>query len=248
MVRSHPEGKDDLHFAKRLYYAKVFAKQASFISLKLLPYFIAAQERDVFFLYGEGQLTLATKRIYEFLRENGSTPTGNLRSGTWLSGKENKSGYERAMDDLQRRFIVCKVGLTGRIRGNYGYIWDLTEAWLPELVKEASRLERGEAKRVIWQKCERGGLSLGPAALAYIFGWEKSEGKTPPLPLFDLLFNSWYSYFGSCVHPESSSCAVDFSEYAAFPFSASLLTTDEFLIPGLSLVSISSIGGIKCIV
>lgn len=39
----------------------------------------------------------------------------------------------------------------------------------------------------------------------------------PPPPLFDFLFNSWYSCLGSCVHPESSSCAVDFSEYAAFP-------------------------------
>lgn len=186
MVRSHPEGcsasegKDDLHFTKRLYYAKVFAKQASFISLKLLPYFIAAQERDVFFLYDEGQLTSATKRIYEFLRENGSTPTGNLRSGTWLSGKENKSGYERAMDDLQRRFIVCKVGLIGRTRGNYGYIWDLTEAWLPELVKEASRLERGEAKRVIWQKCERGGTLLGACCSSLHLRLGEERGRNSP--------------------------------------------------------------------
>ena len=160
-MRSHPEGKDDLYFAKRLYYAKIFAKQASFISLKLLPYFIAAQERDVLFLYDEGQLTAATKRIYDFLRENGPPPTRNLRSGTWLSGKENKSAYERGMDDLQRRSIICKVGLTGRTRGNYGYIWGLMEAWLPELVEEASRLERGKAKRVMRQRCERWGLSLG---------------------------------------------------------------------------------------
>ena len=173
------EGKDDLHFTKRLYYAKIFTKQASFISLKLLPYFIAAQERDVFFLYDEGQLTTATKRIYEFLRENGPTSTRNLRSGTWLSGKENKSAHERAMDDLLRRFIVCKVGLTGRTRGKYGYIWDLTDAWLPELAEKASRLERGEAKRVIWRKCEGWGLSLEPAALAYIFCWEKSDIGTP---------------------------------------------------------------------
>ncbi|MFQ5886922.1 MAG: hypothetical protein ACE5II_06785 [Anaerolineae bacterium] len=174
------EGKDDLHFAKKLYYAEIFAKQVSFMFLKLLPYLIAAQERDVFFLYDAGQLTTATKRIYEFLRENGSTPTRNLRFGTWLSGKENESSYERAMGDLQRRFIVCKVGLRGRTRGEYGYIWDPTDAWLPELVEEASRLERGEAKRVIGQKCEDWGLSLGPTALAYIFGWEMSEGETPP--------------------------------------------------------------------
>ncbi len=172
--------KDDLHFAKRLYYAIIFAKQASFISLKLLPYFIAAQERDILFLYDEGQLTAPAKRIYELLRESGPTSTSNLRSGAWLSGKENKSAYQRAMVDLQRRFIACKVGLTGHTRGRYGYIWDLTDAWFPELVEEASRLEGGKAKRVIWQKCEGWGLSLGPAALAHVFGWEKSEGETPP--------------------------------------------------------------------
>jgi len=30
-------------------------------------------------------------------------------------------------------------------------------------------------------------------------------------------FGSWYSYFGSCVHAESSSHASDISEYVAFP-------------------------------
>jgi len=84
------------------------------------------------------------------------------------------------MGDLQRRFIVCKVGLTGRTRGEYGYIWDLTDAWLLELAEEASRLKRGEAKRVIWQKCEDWGLSMEPAALAHIIGWEKSDSGTLP--------------------------------------------------------------------
>ncbi len=55
-------------------------------------------------------------------------------------------------------------------------------------------------------------------------------------------------YVGSCVYPESSSYAADFSEYAAFPWLDSLLTTDQFLMSGLSLIPICSMGGIKCIV
>lgn len=79
------------------------------------------------------------------------------------------------MVELQRRFLVCKVGLTGRTRGRYGYIWDLTERWLPEAVEEASQMGRGEAREEIWQPCQRLEVPLGYTGLARILGWEQPE-------------------------------------------------------------------------
>jgi hypothetical protein len=39
--------------------------------------------------------------------------------------------------ELQRRFLVCKVDLTGRTRGTYSYVWDLAERFWPQAFVDA---------------------------------------------------------------------------------------------------------------
>jgi hypothetical protein len=116
--------KDDLHFAQQLYYGKIIAGQPSFLAPDYLPDFIAAlagygleHERDVTRLYFDGQLSGEARAIYDWLLDHPAQPTRELRRGTRLGERSKKLATERALVELQHRFLVCKVDLTGRTRG-----------------------------------------------------------------------------------------------------------------------------------
>ncbi|MBO0792050.1 MAG: hypothetical protein J2P36_14035 [Ktedonobacteraceae bacterium] len=138
--------KDDLHFARQLYYGKIIRGQPSFIAPDYLPDFIAAlagrgqeEERDVTRLFLAGRLSREAKVIYEYLLDNPARPSRDLRRGTSLSSASMKTATERALVELQRRFLICKTGLTGRTRGTYSYVWDLAERFWPEAFSDARR-------------------------------------------------------------------------------------------------------------
>src|SRR5258708_20773486 len=118
-----------LHFAQQLCYGKIIAVQLSFLASDCLPDFISAlaghgleHERDVTRLYFDGRLSGEAKTIYDWLLDHPAQPTRELRRGTRLGDKSKKLATERALVDLQRRFLVCKVDLTGRTRGCAGYL------------------------------------------------------------------------------------------------------------------------------
>ncbi len=145
--------KDDLHFARQLYYGKIIAGQPSFLAPDYLPYFIAAlgpeQERDPFHLYHDGRLSREARTIYEYLNEHPAQPTRALRFGTKLHEKSMKTMTEHALVELQRRFLICKVDLTGRTRGTYSYIWDLAERFWPEVFATAHHIDPQAARQHI---------------------------------------------------------------------------------------------------
>jgi hypothetical protein len=148
--------KDDLHFERRLYYGKIIAGQPSFLAPDCLPDFIAAlagpgleRERDYLQLFLDGRLSREAKTVYEYLDEYQAQPTRDLRRGARLNEKSMKTVTERALVELQRRFLVCKVDLTGRTRGTYSYIWDLAERFWPEAFEAAARIEPEAARERI---------------------------------------------------------------------------------------------------
>ena len=136
--------KDDLHFEQKLYYGRIIAGQPSFLSPNYLPDLIAAlagrgfeHERDVTRLYFDGRLSGEARAIYEWLLDHPAQPSRELRRGTRLGDTSKKLTTERALVELQRRFLVCKVDLTGRTRGTYSYVWDLAERFWPQALVEA---------------------------------------------------------------------------------------------------------------
>ena len=50
---------------------------------------------------------------------------------------------------LQQHFLITKVGLTGRTRGTYGYLWGTCESFFPEAFVAASKLAVSEARCVL---------------------------------------------------------------------------------------------------
>ncbi|GCE45647.1 hypothetical protein EI42_03568 [Thermosporothrix hazakensis] len=166
--------KDDLHFEQRLYYAKLIAGQPSFLSPDFLPDFIAALgegERDPFRLYLDGRLSRQARDIYEYLSENPVQPTRDLRRGLRLNEKSMKTVTERALLELQRRFLICKVDLTGRTRGTYSYIWDLAERYWPSAFEQAKQIEPEAARERIRERLSVCGIQPDDALEQRLFLW-----------------------------------------------------------------------------
>jgi len=170
--------KDDLHFAQQLYYGKIIAGQPSFLAPDYLPDFIAAlaghgleHERDATRLYFDGRLSGEAKAIYDWLLDHPAQPTRELRRGTRLGEKTKKLATERALVELQRRFLVCKVDLTGRTRGTYSYVWDLAERFWPQAFVDARHTAPSAARSNIRGQLHEFGLVPSPQLERHLFLW-----------------------------------------------------------------------------
>ncbi len=171
--------KDDLHIARRVYYVKLVRGQPTFISPDLLPDFVAAlaggshaRERDVQGLYEDGRLSRQAHAIYCYLRDNPSQPTRELRRGLGLRERARSAPVERALLDLQRRFLVCKSDITGRTRGTYSYVWDLADRFWPEAFEEAARTSATAARARIRERLVAFGVEPTPALERLLFLWQ----------------------------------------------------------------------------
>jgi hypothetical protein len=165
--------KDDLHLARRLYYGKIVRGQPTFVSPDFLPDFVAAlgPERDAARLYLEGRLPREARLILDYLTDNGPQPSRALRRGARLAGRDRGAASERALVDLQRRFLICKVDLTGRTRGTYSYVWDLAERFWPEPFDEARGTSSAGARGRIRDRLVELGIEPGRAIEARLFLW-----------------------------------------------------------------------------
>ncbi len=114
-------------------------------------------------LYQQGRLSRSAYRIFDCLTDQGPLPTGALRRTAGLS--------ERALLELQRRFLICKVDVTGRSRGTYGYVWDLAERFWPDRFEDSRGTAPGAARNRIRGRLREFGINADPALEARLFLW-----------------------------------------------------------------------------
>ena len=134
--------KDDLHVQRRLYYTRLFGRQPGFISNAWLPLCIAAFGEVADELIFAGRITHAAREAYEMLERDGPLPSRALRERL---SPDSRHRSDTALAELERMFILTKVGLTGRERGTYGYILDLAERWAPAAFTAAGGIRREDA-------------------------------------------------------------------------------------------------------
>jgi hypothetical protein len=170
--------KDDLHFAQQLYYGKIIAGQPCFIAPGYLADFIAAlagwgleRERDPIKLYLDGRLSREARAIYEYLVDHPAQPTREVRRGASLSTRGMKALTERALVELQRRFLICKVDVTGRTRGTYAYVWDLAERFWHEPFAQACTIHPGTARHRIRRQLAIFGIQSSTQLESKLFLW-----------------------------------------------------------------------------
>ena len=107
--------KDELPRRRRAFYAKYFRGRGTFISLKLLPHFLALRESavgpgDYEQYYSEGRIRDDARIIWEALEEHGPLATLELRNACKMDTKAGNIRFKRAILDLQRMLIVVHFG------------------------------------------------------------------------------------------------------------------------------------------
>lgn len=164
--------KDDVHIQRRLYYAKIIGGQPTFVAPGYLPDLVAALggrgravERDPLELYAQGRLSRSALQLYDCLVTNGRSATAALRRLARVSA------VERGLVELQRRFLVCKVDLTGRTRGTYSYVWDLAERFWPQAFDEARGTAPAAARARVRSRLRKFGIEPTPALEERLFLW-----------------------------------------------------------------------------
>ncbi|MGB0034534.1 MAG: crosslink repair DNA glycosylase YcaQ family protein [Candidatus Acidiferrales bacterium] len=175
--------KDELPCRKRAYYAKYFRGRGTFISLKMLPHFLAMREAplapgDHERFYAEGRIRGDARVIWESLEEHGPLPTLELRHACKMDTKAGNVRFKRAMLDLQCLMAVVHFGAEQETAAWASGRFELTCRAFPNETAAARRISPDEARTMLAKKY----LAWYPHApaeqVARLFGWSKEEART----------------------------------------------------------------------
>jgi hypothetical protein len=170
-------GWKDNSLDKRMwYYAKILRRKATFISLRIAPYFYAlsenygSTEEDHIIAYEEGHLTLAAKQVYDALLEHGSLNTIDLRKEARLQNTK-ESVFNRALEDLQKDFKILPIGIAEAGAWHYSYRYELTSRHFPDLIEQAHLISEADARQKLVEHYLNSVGAVQTRDLERLFGW-----------------------------------------------------------------------------
>jgi hypothetical protein len=162
--------KDDLHIEKRLHYTRLFGTRPGFISLEFLPAFIATNGEVADELIVMGRMSVQAREIYELVERQGPISGRDLKRAISADAQKKSPGV---LIELEKKFILTKVAITGRRRETYGYVWDLAERWMPEAFEEADRLGAEAGAKKIARKLVECGIPPYDDLLTRVLKWDE---------------------------------------------------------------------------
>jgi hypothetical protein len=103
--------KDTLTAKKAVYYGKVIAGRPAFIAPQMLPAFlrIRAQRTSYLTSFRRGDLSLCGKLVMDALRRRPLAATWELKVAAGYARPSRRAEFDRAMKELQEKFMVLKV-------------------------------------------------------------------------------------------------------------------------------------------
>jgi hypothetical protein len=136
--------KDTLPARKLVYYGKVMGGRPGFIARGLLAAFlrVRAEPRSYRALYERGMLSHCAKLVMDSLTRRGAAETKALKLGTGYAQAKMRGEFDRAMKELQEKFLALKVE---ERYDPFTYVWDTMEHRWGEALREARTLTRSEA-------------------------------------------------------------------------------------------------------
>jgi len=151
-------------------YAKVFFKKSGFITREWYPYFLAARRCCLTFdeAYDAGTISHFAKRIYDVVVDNCALPTHTIKQMAGFS-KENKSGFDRALTELQMKMFLTVCGKAFRFaqpETNPSACWASTVMTTTEHFFGESVFDEAHEipKETAFEKIRDNILKLNPAA------------------------------------------------------------------------------------
>jgi hypothetical protein len=172
--------KDELAEAKRLYYGKLLVRKPTFVSMRMLPTFYATFGRageadDHLDDVRAGRLSEISRRVIEFLAQNGETQTKRMRSALGISSQEGKTTYAKAIEELQRLMYVARVRAVGEGREDYNYTYDLFVRRYPETVRAAERSTSADAMTALLAHLLELAGGVTERQVAKLFDWSEER-------------------------------------------------------------------------
>jgi hypothetical protein len=172
--------KDELPRRRRAFYAKYFRGRGTFISLRLLPHFLAKREStadpgDHERFYSEGRITADARIIWKALAEHGPLATLELRHACKMDSKAGNKRFKRAILDLQRLLIAVHSGAEQETAAWASGRYDLTCRAFPKETSAAEGIMPENARRELAAKYFEWHPQAAPTQLARLFGWTKDE-------------------------------------------------------------------------
>jgi len=136
--------KDSLPAKKAVYYGKVFGGRPGFVSLELLPAFLRLRLRQGSYLdhYRRGELSLCAKLIMDVLTKRGACETAVLKLSSGYHGPKKRRVFDRAMKELQERFLALKVE---ERYDPFSYVWGTTRARWKDALSHSRKLSAAAA-------------------------------------------------------------------------------------------------------
>jgi len=149
-------------------YGKLFFKKSGYITKEWFPYFLAVRRNGVSFdeSYKDGLMSHFAKRIYDVVTAHETLPVEEIKQLGRFT-REDKSGFDRAMVELQMRMYISPCGRRNKVsqKGEeYGWsstVFCTTERFFGEDVFEhAAGIDADMAKCKITEQV----LRLNPSA------------------------------------------------------------------------------------
>ena len=158
--------KDEIMKRGKVYYAKLARGKATFVALRMLPYFHAVwgvRRADE-----PRRLSRNAQKILRVLRREWEMATSDLRTD---SGIKDRATFNKALDELQAAMLVVPSDVY--YQPKFTYVWTLAVGRFPEGLR--ARIQRDTALREI-ARCFLSGAGLTiPGELARVTGLSRVE-------------------------------------------------------------------------
>ncbi len=172
--------KDELPHRRRAFYSKCLRGRGMFVSLKLLPHFLAMRDSatspgDHDRFYSEGRISHDALNIWKTLEEHGPLATLELRHACKMESKSGNARFKRAMLELQCRMVIAHFGAEQETAAWPSSRFELTCRAFAKQAALAKKISMNAARASIARKYLEWHPGAAPSVLARLFGWTKSE-------------------------------------------------------------------------
>ena len=161
--------KDVLPARRAVYYGKALGGRPSFIARELLPCFLRLRLTSGGYqkLYQYGMLSYCAKLVMDALTRRGPSETKALKLTTGFAQPKMRLAFDRAMKELQEKFLALKVE---ERYDPFTYVWDTVDHRWAEAMHAARSLKpRAAAYRIVRRYYETAGYG-NERAVARVLG------------------------------------------------------------------------------
>jgi len=174
------EWKDNLPRQRRAFYSKYFRGRGTFISIKLLPHFLAMESTgleagDHGRMYAAGRISADGCAVWEALDTHGPLATLELRHACKMDSKAGNKRYKRAILELSHALVVVHFGAEQETGAWASSRFELTARAFPKETVAARRLAPESAREAVARKYLAWHRDARAQILARLFRWSKAD-------------------------------------------------------------------------